>query len=236
MRRKFAEAAWRALIYAFACAWAARASLLGDEELPWLGDSELFWKGWPHHEVSDGMASIYVLYVGLYVHQLLFLFLDIKTSDFVALIAHHVITLALVLGSWKYKFTRVGSFVMLLHDFSDIFLEGAKCFNYSQKHIPALSTGADVAFVVFALSFFYLRLYIYPTRVLSSMLEPSRGPCTHCGCFTTTFDACKHVVVYRLFALLLGALQLLQIFWGWKVLGVVVTVVRGKPLEDPRDD
>ena len=112
MRRKFSEAAWRALIYAFACAWAARASLLGDEELPWLGDSELFWKGWPNHEVTAEMSSIYALYLGLYVHQVVYLFLDTKTSDFPALLAHHFITMSIVVGSWSVSFTRIGAFTM----------------------------------------------------------------------------------------------------------------------------
>ena len=64
------------------------------------------------------------------------------------------------------------------------------------------------------------------------------------------FDACPHVscidppvlgncmptVTFAIFVPLLLGLQLLQVFWGWKVLGVITTVLRGKPLEDPRDE
>ena len=239
MRTKFEEASWRMCIYAAACGWAAHLFIPHTDSMPWLQDSMEFWRGWPLHEVSDGMYSLYVLYVGFYVHQIIFLFLDIKSSDFEAMLVHHLITLTIVLGSWFGNFTRIGSFVMLLHDFSDVFLEMAKCFNYSQKEHPWMSTGADVTFVVFALSFFYLRLYIYPTRVLHSMVHPS-GACTHAGCMLSGLDPswseCIKQPAYQFFAPGLLGLQLLQIFWGVKVLGVIKTVVLGKPLEDPREE
>ncbi len=39
---------------------------------------------------------------------------------------HHVATLALLVYSYWVNFTRVGVMIMLVHDVSDIFLEGAK--------------------------------------------------------------------------------------------------------------
>ena len=138
------------------------------------------------------MNALYALYVGLYIHQLVFLFIDTRSSDFVQLIIHHAITLFIVFASWLVGFTRVGSFTMVLHDCSDVFLELAKCFNYCQKQHPKLSTGADVTFVIFAVSFFYLRLYIYPTRVVAS----------------AAFTACQHVTCVPPPYLLADPLQL----------------------------
>ena len=237
MRQKFEESAWRMCIYAAACGWAAKCFLPHINEMPWLEDHYEFWRGWPNHEISDEMFSLYVLYVGFYVHQMAFMFFDIKSSDFEAMVAHHLITLSIVLGSWYSNFTRIGSYVMLLHDFSDVFLEMAKCFNYSQREHPWMSTGADVTFVVFAISFFYLRLYIYPTRVLFSMVHPS-GACELAGCVLpeATVANCLKQPAYIFFAPMLGGLQALQIFWGWKIMGVIMKVVGGKPLEDPRDE
>ena len=168
------------------------------------------------------------------MHQVVYLFLDTKTSDFPALLGHHIITMAIVVGSWSVSFTRIGAFTMALHDVSDIFLELAKCFNYAKVANPKLGVGADVAFVVFAISFFYLRLGIYPTRVVySSMFEA----CPHVSCIEPpTLANCAPTVTFGLFIPLLLGLQLLQVFWGWKVLGVIVTVLRGKELEDPRED
>ena len=238
MRTKFEEASWRMCVYAATCAWAAYVTIPNVDSMPWLTDSMEFWKNWPSHEVSDGMFSLYVLYLGFYAHQIIFLFLDVKSSDFEAMLVHHLITLAIVLASWYANFTRVGSFVMLLHDCSDVFLELAKCFNYSQKQHPWMSSGADVTFILFALSFFYLRLYIYPTRVLRSVLDPF-GACANVGCLPTGVEPnvgwCFRQYAMLFFAPCLVALQLLQIFWGWKVLSVIQKVLIGKPLEDPRE-
>lgn len=232
-RKKFQEAAWRATLYAVACSFAAKAMLF--PPVSWLEDSTLFWKGWPEQELTSDMRLIYALYMGLYVHQLVFLFTDTRSSDFAALVLHHCITLFLVFCSWLTDFTRIGSFIMVLHDCSDIFLEVAKCFNYSQKKHPAFSTGADVAFVVFAVTFFYLRLYIYPTRAVYSAAVQA---CEHVTCVDAPFplSECATTKAFWLFLPALAALQGLQVFWGWKIIGVITTVLRGKPLEDPRDD
>ena len=233
LRQKFREAAWRAILYVVACGWAVRCALTSDDQ-EWLYDSQHFWIGWPHHEMTTQMLSIYTVYVGFYVHHMLFLFLDTRSSDFLALAIHHVITLTVTLASWRMRFTRIGSFVMVLHDVSDVFLEIAKCFKYSQKAHPQLSVGADVSFVIFAISFFALRLYIFPVRVMYSTFIQS---CTHLSCDTEfSFYNCWWTGAFAIFFPLLGGLQVLQIFWGWKVLGVVATVLSGKPLEDPRDD
>lgn len=234
LARKFREAAWRSILYAVACGWAIKVMFYGPEELPWMQDSELFWKGWPNHEVTAEMSSIYALYLGLYVHQVVYLFLDTKTSDFPALLAHHFITMSIVVGSWSVSFTRIGAFTMALHDVSDIFLELAKCFNYSKIAHPKFGIGSDVAFVVFAISFFALRLGVYPKHVVySAMFEA----CPHVSCIEPpTLANCAPTVTFGLFIPLLLGLQLLQLFWGWKVLGVISTVLRGKELEDPRDE
>ena len=181
------------------------------------------------------MNALYALYVGLYIHQLGFLFIDTRSSDFVQLIIHHAITLFIVFASWLVGFTRVGSFTMVLHDCSDVFLELAKCFNYCQKQHPKLSTGADVTFVIFAVSFFYLRLYIYPTRVVASAAFTA---CQHVTCVPPPYllADCMRNRAWLIFIPMLMGLQLLQVFWGYKILGVIATVIRGKPLEDPRED
>ena len=244
-RRKFVEAAWRAILYAAACIFAVRCIFFGNDEMLWLNDSVHFWKGYPF-EPTDNIRMLYALYTGFYVHQLIFLFLDTKSSDFAALLLHHCVTLTIVVLSWTVKQTRIGAFTMVLHDFSDVFLEIAKCFNYSQKSHPKLSVGADVAFVVFAISFFFLRLYIYPTRVLHSAVVHS---CPYSGCIGArapdgtwgelippTLANCWSAPAFLAFIPALAVLQGLQIFWGWKVLGVIATVIRGKALEDPRED
>lgn len=238
-RRKFCEAAWRACLYATACGVAV-SHLFGGEELPFMSDSYLFWKGYPNQEVTayeqEAIASIYALYIGLYVHQLIFLFLDLVGSDFVALVVHHCITLSIVTGSWWFRFTRVGVFTMVLHDVSDVFLEIAKCFNYTGKHRKNLAIGADISFVCFATTFFYLRLYIFPVRVLWSATKDSCGWVTCREPPDNTFMNCLFTGPVGFFVPCLYVLQFLQVFWGSKIVNVVLTILSGKELEDPRED
>ena len=113
----------------------------------------------------------------------------------------------------------------------------ARCLRAAraQEH-PRLSTGADVSFVVFAITFFALRLYVYPTRVLMSAVHDACGYVSCVPPAEATWQRCMHFPGYWVFVLPLVALQGLQIFWGWKVLGVIATVISGKPLEDPRED
>lgn len=52
---------------------------------------------------------------------------------------------------------------MMLHDFSDPWMEAAKLFNY-----VSIAWGANICFTVFALSFFYLRDYIFPRYLIGA--------------------------------------------------------------------
>ena len=63
------------------------------------------------------------------------------------------------------RYARVGSIVMLLHDPSDVFLEGAKICNYADWDIPATSL-----FAALLVSWLILRLVLLPFWVVRSCL------------------------------------------------------------------
>ena len=62
------------------------------------------------------------------------------------------------------RFARVGSVIMLLHDPSDIFLEGAKMCNYAGWERPSV-----VLFVLLLVTWFALRLVVLPGWIISSI-------------------------------------------------------------------
>ncbi|KAL2937660.1 LAG1 longevity assurance-like protein 2 [Bienertia sinuspersici] len=61
------------------------------------------------------------------------------------------------------RFFRIGSIILALHDASDVFMEAAKVFKYSEKEL-----GASVCFGLFALSWIMLRLIVFPFWVINA--------------------------------------------------------------------
>ncbi len=70
------------------------------------------------------------------------------------------------IGVWweGYRLTRAGAATLLLHDISDIFMELAKLFKYSRNEL-----GASISFSLFVVSWFVLRLIIFPLWVIWSI-------------------------------------------------------------------
>jgi len=62
-----------------------------------------------------------------------------------------------------FRFARVGSVILALHDGSDVFLEVGKMSKYS-----GFEKIASVSFALFVLSWTVLRLIYYPFRILRS--------------------------------------------------------------------
>lgn len=68
-----------------------------------------------------------------------------------------------------FSFFRIGSVILALHDASDVFMEAAKVFKYSGKELAA-----SVFFGLFSLSWFFLRLIVFPFWVIrASRFVPS---------------------------------------------------------------
>ena len=58
--------------------------------------------------------------------------LEKKRKDFVEMMLHHFMTSGLVISSFLFNFTRVGTAILVEQDFADIFLPLAKMFKYAK--------------------------------------------------------------------------------------------------------
>ena len=65
------------------------------------------------------------------------------------------------------RFFRIGAIILALHDASDVFMESAKIFKYSEKEF-----GASVCFALFALSWLLLRLIYFPFWIIRGTRYP----------------------------------------------------------------
>ncbi|KAM7538502.1 hypothetical protein Aperf_G00000061795 [Anoplocephala perfoliata] len=174
---------------------------------------------------------LYMLEIGFYIHSFYAsLRLDVKRKDTSVILVHHVLTIALLSFSFFAKFHRVGLLVLFLHDISDVLLESGKFLIAIRSRYPeyanTLEYIANGVFAIFVISWFYLRIYLFPTKVIYG---------TTWGVFLTHLD--REAYFFLSFNAMLFALYVLHIYWSYFIVVMVVKIALGKmkKLEDERD-
>merc|ERR1719495_1937750 len=85
------------------------------------------------------------------------MFKNIKRADDLQMTIHHLVTLSLLTMSWWINQIRIGSVVLVLHDFGDIWLQLGKMARYVRAE-----KCCDAAFTMLAISWLVTRLVIFP--------------------------------------------------------------------------
>jgi len=163
--RKFKESAWKCIYYLSA----ELLALYVTYNEPWFTNTRYFWVGpgdqvWPDQKIKLKLKGLYMYTAGFYTYSIFALiFWETRRLDFGVSMSHHVATVTLIVLSYIFRFARVGSVVLALHDASDVFLEVGKMSKYS-----GAEGIASFAFILFVLSWILLRLMYYPFWVLWS--------------------------------------------------------------------
>lgn len=227
--RKFKESAWKCVYYLSAEIF----SLAVTYNEPWFKDTKYFWAGpgdqfWPDQTYKSKLKALYMYAGGFYTYSIFALmFWETRRADFGVSMIHHVATAILIVLSYIFRFARVGSVVLALHDASDVFLEIGKMSKYS-----GAETIASVAFVLFVLSWTLLRITYYPFWILWSTSYE----------VLLTLDKENHKVdgpiYYYIFNTLLFGLLVLNVYWWVLMYRMLVKQIqdRGKVSEDVRSD
>ncbi|XP_030449504.1 ASC1-like protein [Syzygium oleosum] len=227
--RKFKESAWK-------CVYFLSAEILAlyvtyDE--PWFTNTRYFWVGpgdqvWPDQKIKLKLKGVYMYAAGFYTYSIFALvFWETRRSDFGVSMSHHVATVILIVLSYIFRFARVGSVVLALHDASDIFLEVGKMSKYSGAEMIASG-----AFILFVLSWIILRLIYYPFWIIWSTSYE----------VLLTLDKEKHPVdgpiYYYVFNSLLICLLVLHVYWWVLIFRMLVKQIqaRGQVTDDVRSD
>ncbi|XP_019446976.1 PREDICTED: LAG1 longevity assurance homolog 3-like isoform X1 [Lupinus angustifolius] len=227
--KKFKESAWK-------CVYFLSAEILAlyvtyDE--PWFSNTRNFWVGpgnqvWPDQKIKLKLKAVYMYAAGFYSYSIFALmFWETRRSDFGVSMGHHVATVILIVLSYIFRFARVGSVVLAIHDASDVFLEIGKMSKYS-----GAETMASFAFILFVLSWIILRLIYFPFWILWSTSYE----------VLLTLDKEKHQkegpIYYYVFNSLLYCLLVLHIYWWVLIFRMLVKQIqgRGKLSEDVRSD
>ena len=90
----------------------------------WYFNTRAMYEGFPHRLHQAAFKAYYLIEASYWLQQMgvLLLMLEKPRKDFKELVAHHIITLALIGLSYRFHFTYMGLAVYITHDVSDFFL------------------------------------------------------------------------------------------------------------------
>lgn len=226
---RFAEQAYALITYS--TFFLAGLQLLVNS--PYMFSVTEIWKGWPNHQVSASMKAYYLIQLASWFQQIYVINIEERRKDHWQMFTHHIVTCALVSGSYYYYFTRVGHVILVLMDSVDIFLSLAKVLRYT-----GFQRACDATFVFFILTWIAMRHglynYILYSAYRDSWLIAEEG--CHYNEDTGELIRCFDKPAYWMFVGLLGALQCITILWMYMILRVFVRVIRGSSAVDSRSD
>lgn len=141
------------------------------------------WLNYPHVPLAGAVKFYYLIQNAFYLHQVLILNAEARRKDHYQMMAHHIITIVLMVTSYAYNFTRIGCVIMVLMDCCDIFLPVSVCGKSNNRLVLTRCTLAcqDVA----------IHCAIYPLRcdvyhLLGLLVHHSTHP--FCCCHQVTLD------------------------------------------------
>ncbi|GAB2278008.1 Ceramide synthase loh2 [Dionaea muscipula] len=219
---KCSESMWKLTYYATVEACVLRMTFYE----PWFRDTQEYFRGWPNHELKLPIKLYYMCQCGFYLYSIAALLTwETRRKDFAVMMSHHVITVILIGYSYISRFFRSGSIVLALHDASDVFMEAAKVFKYSEKELAA-----SVFFGFFAVSWLALRLVYFPFWVIK----------------TSSYDMGNYLKLsepyprslYYVFNTMLLMLLVFHIYWWILICSMIMRQLenKGKVGEDIRSD
>ncbi|XP_062175837.1 ceramide synthase LOH2 [Alnus glutinosa] len=219
---KCSESMWKLTYYATVEACIIKITF----NEPWFRDAKGFFRDWPNQELLLPLKLYYMCQCGFYIYSIAALLTwETRRKDFSVMMSHHVITVALIGYSYISSFFRIGSIILALHDASDVFMEAAKVFKYSEKELAA-----SVFFGFFAISWFILRLIFFPFWVIKAT------SCDLLECLNPSeaYDR----FLYYLFNTMLVMLLVFHIYWWVLICSMIQRQLknRGKVGEDIRSD
>ncbi|KAL3350596.1 hypothetical protein AABB24_023163 [Solanum stoloniferum] len=192
----------------------------------WFLDVKGYFSGWPNQELTAGIKLIYMCQCGFYLYSIAALVVwETRRKDFAVMMSHHIVTVFLISSSYILSFFRIGIVILALHDASDVFLEAAKVFKYSEKEL-----GASVLFGCFAVSWLALRLVFFPFWVIRSS--------SYYLCEVLKLSEAYDTMIYYFFNTMLLTLLVFHIYWWILIYSMIMKQLRnrGQVGEDIRSD
>ncbi|OTA01376.1 hypothetical protein A9Z42_0016830 [Trichoderma parareesei] len=172
----------------------------------WYFRTTGMYEAFPHRSHEACFKFYYLFQAAYWAQQGIVMLLGFEKprKDYKELVAHHVVTLALIGLSYRFHFTHMGIAVYITHDISDVFLALSKSLHYIDSPLVV------PIYVCNILVWCYLRHYIN-LRILYSVLTEFRTVGPYELDWETQQYKCwiSNAITFAL----LASLQALNLFW-----------------------
>lgn len=159
--KKLLESSWELLFYTIS--WLMITSYLIFQ--PFFYDYKLFTQNFMCDKLHDIVYHHHFICIAFYIHACFTI--NRNRKDLKLMLIHHRITIFLLVCSFILNVNKFGSLILFTTDCSDIFLHLSKIFKYTRK-----LNIAKIFFIIFVLSFIYLRFYIFGQLLFYALYTP----------------------------------------------------------------
>lgn len=216
---KFQETVWRFMLYSFLFFFGNITLYKTSPNC--LTQPRTCWLGYPNKQQLNSLNYWYFqIELSFYTSCAISQFFDVRRKDFWPMCIHHFATIFLIAFSYCINMLNIGAVIMLLHDFSDIFLEFSKIVKYA-----SCERLATFGFMSFGLSFFLARIVYFPFWILHSV-------------WFDCFEIVGPFPSYYFFSICLFLLQLLHVYWVSFIIKGLISFIRagGGDVDDIRSE
>lgn len=232
-KARFAEQGFALLSYGIF--WAVGFALLYESPY-WLSAKDL-WIGWPHYLLTPSFKAFYLIQLAAWLQQIYVINIEERRKDHFQMFTHHIVTCALIIGSYYYYFTRVGLVILVIMDVVDISLSLAKVLRYI-----GFQRSCDALFLIFLVSWIIFRHGMYNYILWSAisdgrvLIEPKCYYEDANGIEPGKLIRCFNPSAYWILVGLLGLLQCICIVWMYMIIRVLIRLIKGDAANDSRSD
>lgn len=183
-------------------------------------------------------VNIYYAQLAVWIYTaVICVWFEERRRDFLQMLGHHVVTIALVGISCFFEQYRGGLLVLYIHDASDIFVDTLKLTNYLKLEGRRGWFASEVTFLLMVGTWMYYRLYVFPMRIFYSSVFESHQysiPGYPGGWWINLWPE----TVYLLFPELcfLVILQCLHVWWFFLMLRILYKLATASAREASREE
>jgi len=138
-------------------------------------------------------------------------------KDFFQMISHDFLTACLLIFSYAFYYTRIGSLVLFVHDICDIPIGASRCFNDARMTRCTL-----VGFIGLLVTWIYFRLWVFPMYIIWDAAT--------IGGYNGGNLLCIPFIIMML------GLMVLHVFWFYMFMKMGYNVVAKNIVDDNVDD